>query len=64
MQGHSYFPLFISKYRPLHPPGLNAIPRQSRLSDLVTGKWKKFSLEMMLTLVKKAGMNVKLKIAV
>jgi len=31
---------------------------------LVTGKWKKFSLEMMLTLVKKAGMNVKLKIAV
>jgi predicted XRE-type DNA-binding protein len=36
---------------------------QSRVSDLITGKWEKFSLEMLITLVTKAGMNVKLKIA-
>ena len=36
---------------------------QSRVSDLTTGKWEKFSLEMLITLVTKAGMNVKLKIA-
>jgi predicted XRE-type DNA-binding protein len=36
---------------------------QSRISDLTTGKWEKFSLEMLITLVTKAGMHVKLKIA-
>jgi predicted XRE-type DNA-binding protein len=36
---------------------------QSRISDLITGKWEKFSLEMLITLVTKAGMHVKLKIA-
>lgn len=36
---------------------------QSRVSNLTTGKWEKFSLEMLITLVTKAGMNVKLKIA-
>jgi predicted XRE-type DNA-binding protein len=36
---------------------------QSRVSDLITGKWEKFSLEMLITLVTKAGMNVTLKIA-
>ena len=36
---------------------------QSRVSDLITGKWEKFSLEMLIILVTKAGMNVKLKIA-
>jgi predicted XRE-type DNA-binding protein len=36
---------------------------QSRVSDLITGKWEKFSLEMLITLVTKAGMNVRLKIA-
>ena len=36
---------------------------QSRVSDLITGKWEKFSLEMLITLVTKAGMHVKLKIA-
>jgi predicted XRE-type DNA-binding protein len=36
---------------------------QSRVSDLTTGKWEKFSLEMLITLVMKAGMHVKLKIA-
>ncbi|MCX6224787.1 MAG: helix-turn-helix transcriptional regulator [Bacteroidia bacterium] len=36
---------------------------QSRVSDLTTGKWEKFSLEMLITLVTKAGMHVKLKIA-
>lgn len=36
---------------------------QSRVSDLMTGKWEKFSLEMLITLVTKAGMHVKLKIA-
>jgi predicted XRE-type DNA-binding protein len=36
---------------------------QSRVSDLITGKWEKFSLEMLITLVTKAGMHVKLMIA-
>ena len=36
---------------------------QSRVSDLITGKWEKFSLEMLITLITKAGMHVKLKIA-
>ena len=36
---------------------------QSRVSDLITGKWEKFSLEMLITLASKAGMHVKLKIA-
>ena len=36
---------------------------QSRVSDLITGKWEKFSLEMLITLVTKAGMNVRLKTA-
>jgi len=36
---------------------------QSRVSDLITGKWEKFSLEMLIILVTKAGMNVKLKTA-
>jgi predicted XRE-type DNA-binding protein len=34
---------------------------QSRISDLSTGKWEKFSLEMLITLVTKAGMRVTLK---
>ena len=36
---------------------------QSRVSDLTTGKWEKFSLEMLITLVTKAGMHVRLMIA-
>jgi predicted XRE-type DNA-binding protein len=36
---------------------------QSRVSDLITGKWKKFSLEMLITLATKAGKHVTLKIA-
>ncbi len=28
---------------------------QSRVSDLITGKWEKFSLEMLITLATKAG---------
>jgi predicted XRE-type DNA-binding protein len=36
---------------------------QSRVSDLITGKWEKFSLEMLIILITKAGMHVKLKIA-
>ncbi len=36
---------------------------QSRVSDLITGKWEKFSLEMLISLVTKTGMHVKLKIA-
>lgn len=34
---------------------------QSRVSDLVRGKWEKFSLEMLITLATKAGMRVTLK---
>ena len=34
---------------------------QSRISDLVTGKWEKFSLEMLITLATKAGLRFVLK---
>jgi len=36
---------------------------QSRVSDLMRGKWERFSLEMLITLATKAGMHVKLKVA-
>jgi predicted XRE-type DNA-binding protein len=36
---------------------------QSRISDLVRGKWEKFSLEMLVTLATRAGMHVRLKTA-
>jgi len=35
--------------------------RQSRVSDLIRGKWEKFSLEMLITLATRAGMHVTLK---
>lgn len=35
---------------------------QSRVSDLIRGKWEKFSLEMLITLATK-GMHVTLKTA-
>jgi predicted XRE-type DNA-binding protein len=34
---------------------------QSRVSDLMRGKWEKFSLEMLITLATKAGMHITLK---
>ncbi|HAS54596.1 MAG: transcriptional regulator [Nitrospirae bacterium GWC2_57_13] len=34
---------------------------QSRVSDLITGKWEKFSLEMLISLATKAGMRISLK---
>jgi len=34
---------------------------QSRVSDLIRGKWERFSLEMLITLAKRAGMHVTLK---
>ncbi len=36
---------------------------QSRVSDLIRGKWEKFSLEMLITLATRAGMRVTLKTA-
>jgi predicted XRE-type DNA-binding protein len=36
---------------------------QSRVSDLIRGKWEKFSLEMLITLATKAGMHVRLRTA-
>jgi predicted XRE-type DNA-binding protein len=33
---------------------------QSRVSDLVRGKWEKFSLEMLITLGTRAGMRISL----
>lgn len=36
---------------------------QSRVSDLVCGKWEKFSLEMLITLATRAGLHVTLKTA-
>jgi predicted XRE-type DNA-binding protein len=34
---------------------------QSRVSDLIRGKWDRFSLEMLITLATRAGMHVTLK---
>jgi predicted XRE-type DNA-binding protein len=34
---------------------------QSRVSDLIRGKWEKFSLEMLITLATRVGMRVILK---
>jgi predicted XRE-type DNA-binding protein len=34
---------------------------QSRVSNLIRGKWEKFSLEMLITLATRAGMRVTLK---
>jgi len=36
---------------------------QSRVSDLVRGKWEKFSLEMLITLATRAGLHVTLRTA-
>jgi len=36
---------------------------QSRVSDLVRGKWERFSLEMLVTLATRAGMHVSLRTA-
>jgi predicted XRE-type DNA-binding protein len=36
---------------------------QSRVSDLVRGKWEKFSLEMLITLATRAGIQVQIKTA-
>lgn len=35
---------------------------QSRVSDLVRGKWQKFSLEMLITLEARAGRQVRLEL--
>ena len=34
---------------------------QSRVSDLIRGKWERFSLEMLITLATRAGMRIILK---
>ncbi len=34
---------------------------QSRVSDLIRGKWEKFSLEMLIVLATKTGMRISLK---
>jgi len=34
---------------------------QSRVSDLIRGKWERFSLEMLITLATRAGIRVTLK---
>lgn len=36
---------------------------QSRVSDLLNGKWEKFSLEMLITLATRAGMRVSINLA-
>ncbi|MDI6756197.1 MAG: helix-turn-helix transcriptional regulator [Thermodesulfobacteriota bacterium] len=36
---------------------------QSRISDLIRGKWDRFSLEMLITLAMRAGMQVSLRTA-
>jgi predicted XRE-type DNA-binding protein len=36
---------------------------QSRVSDLIRGKWERFSLEMLVSLATRAGMRVSLKTA-
>jgi predicted XRE-type DNA-binding protein len=34
---------------------------ESRVSDLIRGKWERFSLEMLITLATRAGMHVTLR---
>ena len=34
---------------------------QSRVSDLIRGKWERFSLEMLITLATRAGMHITLR---
>jgi predicted XRE-type DNA-binding protein len=34
---------------------------QSRVSDLIRGKWERFSLEMLITLATRVGMHITLK---
>jgi predicted XRE-type DNA-binding protein len=34
---------------------------QSRISDLIRGKWERFSLEMLITLATRAGMHISLR---
>ena len=34
---------------------------QSRVSDLIRGKWERFSLEMLITLATRVGMHVSLR---
>ena len=36
---------------------------QSRVSDLVRGKWERFSLDMLITLASRAGLRPRLEIA-
>lgn len=36
---------------------------QSRVSDLLRGKWDKFSLDMLVTLATRAGLHCELKLA-
>ena len=36
---------------------------QSRVSDLMRGKWDKFSLDMLVTLAARAGLHCELKLA-
>jgi predicted XRE-type DNA-binding protein len=36
---------------------------QSRVSDLIRGKWDKFSLDMLITLATRVGKKVELKLA-
>lgn len=36
---------------------------QSRVSDLIRGKWEKFSLEMLITLEARVGRTVRLELA-
>jgi len=36
---------------------------QSRVSDLMRGKWDKFSLDMLVTLATRAGLHCELKLA-
>ena len=35
---------------------------QARVSDLIRGKWKKFTLDTLLTLAAKAGMHIRLEL--
>jgi len=55
---------FIEKNRltQLQAAGLLGVT-QSRVSDLVRGKWEKFSLEMLITLVARTGRKVELRFA-
>lgn len=56
--------LYIEKHQLTQAEAANRLSiAQSRVSDLVRGKWEKFSLEMLITLEARLGRTVRVELA-